>query len=128
MLSTWVVIFAFQGTQFDFKEDWGEQLISKCCPVLVVYDMTTDEIKVLEGVPENISAGQVGWNTTSVLCIYKRSLPTFTWIFVRYLNLKQRRAFFREKTLLVDESKNAVLLPIINFVNFDQMDQILIQT
>ena len=76
MLSTWVVIFPFQGTQFDFKEDWGEQLISKCCPVLVVYDMTTDEIKVLEGVPENISAGQVGWNTTSVLYIYRRSLYT----------------------------------------------------
>ena len=70
MQSTWVVIFAFQGTQFDFKEDWGEQLISKCCPVLVVYDMTTDDIKVLEGVPEHISAGQVGWNTTSVLSIY----------------------------------------------------------
>ncbi|XP_015768019.1 PREDICTED: acylamino-acid-releasing enzyme-like [Acropora digitifera] len=50
-----------KGTQFDFKEDWGEQLISKCCPVLVVYDMTTDEIKLLEGVPENISAGQACW-------------------------------------------------------------------
>ncbi|XP_015764968.1 PREDICTED: acylamino-acid-releasing enzyme-like [Acropora digitifera] len=50
-----------KGTQFDFKEDWGEQLISKCCPVLVIYDMTTDEIKVLEGVPENISAGQACW-------------------------------------------------------------------
>ena len=75
MLSTWVVIFPFQGTQFDFKEDWGEQLISKCCPVLVIYDMTTDEIKVLEGVPEHISAGQVGWNTTSVLSIYRRFLP-----------------------------------------------------
>ena len=73
MLSTWVVSFAFQGTQFDFKEDWGEQLISKCCPVLVVYNMTTDEIKVLEGVPENISAGQVGWSTTLVLAIYRRS-------------------------------------------------------
>ncbi|XP_067024177.1 acylamino-acid-releasing enzyme-like [Acropora muricata] len=50
-----------KGTQFDFKEDWGEQLISKCCPVPVIYDMTTDEIKVLEGVPEHISAGQACW-------------------------------------------------------------------
>ena len=73
MQSTWVIIFVFQGAQFDFKEDWGEQLISKCCPVLVVYDMTTDEIKELEGVPEHISAGQVGWNTTLVLAIYRRS-------------------------------------------------------
>ena len=49
----------FQGTQFDLKEDWGEQLISKSCPVLAVLDVTNDEIKVLDGVPDYVSAGQV---------------------------------------------------------------------
>ena len=34
--------------------------MSKSCPVLVVLDVTSDEIKVLDGLPDYLSAGQVG--------------------------------------------------------------------
>lgn len=50
-----------KGKKFDFKDDWGEQLVSKCSPVIVLFDMETDDIRVLEGVPDNVSAGQVRW-------------------------------------------------------------------
>ncbi|XP_068714262.1 acylamino-acid-releasing enzyme-like [Montipora foliosa] len=50
-----------KGAQFDFKDDWGEQLVSKSCPVLVIYDVITDEIRVLDNVPDYLSAGQACW-------------------------------------------------------------------
>lgn len=50
-----------KGAQFEFKEDWGEQLVSKSCPVLVIFDVTSDEIRVLDGVPDYLSAGQACW-------------------------------------------------------------------
>lgn len=56
-------MFAFlflQGEQFAFHEDWGEALVGKSCPVLCVLDIEGDNVSVLEGVPENISPGQVG--------------------------------------------------------------------
>ena len=56
--------FHFKGNKFEFKDDWGEQLVSKCSPVIVVYDMESDEIRVLEGVPDNLSAGQVSMRVT----------------------------------------------------------------
>ena len=52
--------FLLQGTKFDFKDEWGEQLVSKSCPVLIVFNITSDEIRVLDGVPDHLSAGQVG--------------------------------------------------------------------
>ncbi|RMX52916.1 hypothetical protein pdam_00010942 [Pocillopora damicornis] len=60
-----------KGNKFEFKDDWGEQLVSKCSPVIVVYDMESDEIRVLEGVPDNLSAGQVRWgpNDDSVVFV-----------------------------------------------------------
>lgn len=54
--------FAFlylQGEQFVFHEDWGEALVGKSSPVLCVLDIESDNISVLEGVPEDISPGQV---------------------------------------------------------------------
>lgn len=59
-------VFAFsilQGEQFVFHEDWGEALVSKSCPVLCVLDIEGDNVSVLEGVPEDISPGQVGTST-----------------------------------------------------------------
>jgi len=50
-----------KGNKFEFKDDWGEQLVSKCTPVLVVFDLTSEEIKVMDGVPDHLSAGQACW-------------------------------------------------------------------
>ena len=52
--------FILQGNQYDYKEDWGEQLVSKHVPVLVICDIMKEEIKVLDGIPDSLSAGQVG--------------------------------------------------------------------
>lgn len=52
-------IFFLQGEQFVFHEDWGETLVSKSCPVLCVLDIEGSNVSVLEGVPEDISPGQV---------------------------------------------------------------------
>lgn len=48
-----------QGEQFVFYEDWGETLVAKSIPVLCVLDIESNNVSVLEGVPENISPGQV---------------------------------------------------------------------
>ncbi len=63
-------VFAFlflQGEQFVFHEDWGEALVSKSSPVLCVLDIEGDNVSVLEGVPENISPGQVGTVVCAVM-------------------------------------------------------------
>uniref|UniRef100_A0A4W6F0F4 Acylamino-acid-releasing enzyme n=1 Tax=Lates calcarifer TaxID=8187 RepID=A0A4W6F0F4_LATCA len=52
---------AVKGEQFVFREDWGEALVGKSCPVLCVLDIEGDNVSVLEGVPENISPGQAFW-------------------------------------------------------------------
>ena len=49
-----------QGNKFEFKDDWGEQLVSKCSPILAIFDVIKEEITVLDGVPNHLSAGQVG--------------------------------------------------------------------
>lgn len=55
-----------QGEQFVFYEDWGETLVSKSSPVLCVLDIEGSNVSVLEGVPDNISPGQV--STVCVCC------------------------------------------------------------
>ncbi|XP_067855031.1 acylamino-acid-releasing enzyme-like isoform X2 [Heptranchias perlo] len=50
-----------QEDQFVYWEDWGEALVNKNTPVLCVLDIESDNISVLEGVPEHISPGQAIW-------------------------------------------------------------------
>lgn len=50
-----------------FYEDWGENMVSKSIPVLCVLDVESGNISVLEGVPENISPGQVSSQSAYVL-------------------------------------------------------------
>nr|XP_060621741.1 acylamino-acid-releasing enzyme [Anolis sagrei ordinatus] len=52
---------AVKGEQFVFYEDWGETLVSKSVPVLCVLDIESNNVSVLEGVPEHISPGQAFW-------------------------------------------------------------------
>ncbi|XP_073767437.1 acylamino-acid-releasing enzyme-like [Danio rerio] len=49
------------GHQFEYYEDWGENLVSKSSPVLCVLDIEGSNISVLEGIPAAISPGQAFW-------------------------------------------------------------------
>lgn len=64
LCSSWQCCFFssvnLKGEQFVFYEDWGEALVQKSSPVLCVVDIEGNNVSVLEGVPENISPGQVG--------------------------------------------------------------------
>ncbi len=59
LIQSFILLFYFQGSKFEFKDDWGEQLVSKCSPVLVVFDITSEETRVLDGIPDHLSVGQV---------------------------------------------------------------------
>ncbi|XP_061473804.1 acylamino-acid-releasing enzyme isoform X2 [Rhineura floridana] len=52
---------AIKGEQFVFYEDWGESLVAKSIPVLCVLDIESNNVSVLESVPEHISPGQAFW-------------------------------------------------------------------
>ncbi|KAG8224058.1 hypothetical protein J437_LFUL001135 [Ladona fulva] len=51
-----------QGSEYDFIEDWGEQLTGKSQPVLAVYDVEKDAPVIWEeGLPEGYCPGQATW-------------------------------------------------------------------
>ncbi|XP_033098195.1 acylamino-acid-releasing enzyme-like [Anneissia japonica] len=50
-----------KGNEFVYREDWGEQLVSKHMPSLCVLDIDSASIAPLEGVPDDISPGQALW-------------------------------------------------------------------
>ena len=49
----------FQGDENVLYEEWGETLVSKHHPVVCVLDIRSQTIRVLEGVPDEVSAGHV---------------------------------------------------------------------
>ena len=49
----------FTGRSVCIQGDWGEQMVGVCHAVLVVLDVESEEIKVVEGIPDYLSAGQV---------------------------------------------------------------------
>lgn len=50
-----------QGDQFVYRQDWGELLVGKHWPVPCILDLSTEQVTVLEGLPENVSVGQAVW-------------------------------------------------------------------
>jgi acylaminoacyl-peptidase len=54
-----------QGAEYLYLEDWGESLVGKSSPVVVVCDLNEEEVKVVEvgeGVgEEELSLGQAVW-------------------------------------------------------------------
>ena len=50
-----------QGNEYLYKPHWGEQLVNKHRPVVVVLDTIADTISVLEGIADDLSPGQVLW-------------------------------------------------------------------
>ena len=49
----------FQGDENVLYEEWGETLVSKHHPVVCVLDIRSQTVRVLEGVPDEVSAGHV---------------------------------------------------------------------
>lgn len=42
-----------------YCEDWGEALTNKSSPVICVVNLQNDTVRVLQGVPTDVSPGQV---------------------------------------------------------------------
>lgn len=42
-----------------YREDWGEALSNRSLPVLCSVDLKTGSLSVLQGVPPDVSPGQV---------------------------------------------------------------------
>ncbi|CAH1722220.1 unnamed protein product [Aphis gossypii] len=49
------------GKEYDWSQDWGEQLVGKITPVLVVCDIKTDSIDVLPNIPNDINPATATW-------------------------------------------------------------------
>ena len=42
-----------------YSDDWGEQYVGKCQSVIVVFDLKSTELKVLDTIPNDYSPAQV---------------------------------------------------------------------
>uniref|UniRef100_A0A4W3K094 Acylamino-acid-releasing enzyme n=1 Tax=Callorhinchus milii TaxID=7868 RepID=A0A4W3K094_CALMI len=71
LLEPLTCFFILQGDQFVYWEDWGEALVNKSIPVLCVLDIESNNISVLEGIPEHTSPGQAFWapNDTGIVFV-----------------------------------------------------------
>lgn len=56
-----MINFNFKGTEFIYRPDWGEQLVGKVQPVIVISDFENETLTVMDNIPENVSPGQVIW-------------------------------------------------------------------
>lgn len=50
-----------QGKEYVWSQDWGEQLVGKITPVLVVCDIKTDTIDVLSNIPNDVNPAAATW-------------------------------------------------------------------
>uniref|UniRef100_A0A2S2QBH8 Acylamino-acid-releasing enzyme n=1 Tax=Sipha flava TaxID=143950 RepID=A0A2S2QBH8_9HEMI len=50
------------GKEYEWSQDWGEQLVGKITPVLVICDIKADTINVLPNIPNYINPASVIWN------------------------------------------------------------------
>ncbi|XP_074645088.1 acylamino-acid-releasing enzyme-like [Tubulanus polymorphus] len=53
-----------KGDEHLFREDWGEQLVGLHHPVICILDIETEEISVLDGIPEDLSPATPKWRHT----------------------------------------------------------------
>ncbi|XP_050434308.1 acylamino-acid-releasing enzyme-like isoform X1 [Adelges cooleyi] len=49
------------GKEYEWKQDWGEQLVGKVSPVLVVCDISKDELDIFLNIPEDINPAAATW-------------------------------------------------------------------
>lgn len=52
----------FQGDEYKFTQDWGEQLVGKKVTVIAEYNLEHDKVEVLKGLPENVCVAQVRYS------------------------------------------------------------------
>lgn len=50
------------GFEYEYQEDWGEQLVGKKFSTIALYDIETDSVNILEGIPEGVCPGKVIWS------------------------------------------------------------------
>lgn len=48
----------FQGEEYIFVQDWGEQLVGKRISTLVEYDIENDSVEIVKGIPDNVCVAQ----------------------------------------------------------------------
>ena len=64
------------GHEYDFVENWGEQMTECSSPQIVVLDRNKEEVSVVENLPEKYSFGQpVFADKDSVVCVGVKSEP-----------------------------------------------------
>lgn len=54
-----IICIFFQGEEFLYRQDWGEQLVGKHLSVIVVCKLATETLTILDGLPESWTPGQV---------------------------------------------------------------------
>ena len=60
LIVTFWCLLGYQGAEYVFNEDWGEQEVGIKNPVVVVLDLSTETCSVMDtGEYANISMGQV---------------------------------------------------------------------
>ncbi|VVC32928.1 Peptidase S9, prolyl oligopeptidase, catalytic domain,Alpha/Beta hydrolase fold [Cinara cedri] len=52
---------AVPGKEYEWSQDWGEQMVGKITPVLVVCDIKSDTIELLPNIPNNIHPASASW-------------------------------------------------------------------
>ncbi|KAF5307909.1 hypothetical protein FQR65_LT06476 [Abscondita terminalis] len=50
-----------KGEQYLYKEEWGEQYVNRKQSVIVLYDLSSDNFSILEGIPDDVCPMQVIW-------------------------------------------------------------------
>ncbi|XP_017769559.1 PREDICTED: acylamino-acid-releasing enzyme-like isoform X2 [Nicrophorus vespilloides] len=47
----------------EYEQDWGEQLVGKVYPMLVIYDLQKDKFELLDAIPRDVSIAQPIWGS-----------------------------------------------------------------
>ena len=52
----------FQGIEYDYKPEWGEQLVGKHLSSIIVCKLEDESFDVIDWLPESWCPGQVMWS------------------------------------------------------------------
>lgn len=55
------IINLTKGKEYEWSQDWGEQMVGKITPVLVVCDIKTDTLEILPNIPNDINPATASW-------------------------------------------------------------------
>lgn len=60
-----LIFSSHQGSEYKFREHWGERITSVVQPVVVVIDLSTEECIIVD-CPDNLSCGLAQWVPDSI--------------------------------------------------------------